>query len=73
MFLVSDLALSVKGIFKSIKHELPERLKSRMFYGFLFKKRESKIELAKIYQKRWFFLISSRPLVFLFLTKLKIE
>ena len=58
--LVSLQGLVCKGIQKAMKHELPERIATRVIHGFLQKKREGQITM---YQKRWLFLVSSRPLV----------
>ncbi len=57
----SERALITKGIMRYIQEvEDVEVLKSRMIYGFLNKRSKGNI---KYYQTRWFFLISSRPLV----------
>jgi hypothetical protein len=48
---------AVKLKFKNLNIDLPD-VKSRVHFGFLMKKHKKEF----IYQKRWFFLISSRPL-----------
>lgn len=61
---VSEFGLNAKGIAKALKGESPDKVKPRIIYTFFDKKRESKLgAIGKIYQKRWFFLVSSRPLV----------
>jgi hypothetical protein len=47
----------LKSRFKNLNTELPE-IKNRIQYGFLLKKHKRDY----LFQKRWFFIISSRPL-----------
>lgn len=56
---LSKKSLQMKGIAKHLVNIKKEILESRMHYGFLQKRHKGNIEY---YQKRWFFLISSRPL-----------
>lgn len=51
--------ITIKGIKKHIVNIPSELIESRMIFGFLHKRHNSTVE---IYQKRWHFLISSRPL-----------
>lgn len=51
---LSEKAIRVK--FRTLNPEVPE-IRSRIQYGFLMKKHKSDY----LFQKRWFFLISSRP------------
>jgi hypothetical protein len=55
---LSDTCLSLKNIDKSLNFSKNE-IKTRTYYGFLGKRHKYKKEY---YQKRWFFIISSRPL-----------
>lgn len=56
---LSKKMLALKGIEKHFKNVPKTFLEGRWAYGFLGKRHKSSYE---IYQKRWFFLISSRPL-----------
>ena len=56
---LSKKMLGLKGIEKHFKNIPKTFLESRMAHGFLGKRHKSSME---IYQRRWFFLISSRPL-----------
>jgi hypothetical protein len=56
---LSKKCLQLKGISKHLSSIKKEILESRIHYGFLQKRHKAKIEY---FQKRWFFLISSRPL-----------
>jgi hypothetical protein len=57
--LFSKNLLNIKGINNYI--DLTDtKIRSRICYGFLDKKKPN--DLIEIYQKRWFFLISSKPL-----------
>ena len=56
---LSRKMLAAKGIEKHFKNVPKLILESRWAFGFLGKRHKSSYE---IYQKRWFFLISSRPL-----------
>ena len=55
----SKKCLTAKGIAKHLSKLSSETQESRIIYGFLEKRHKSSMEL---YQKRWCFLISSRPL-----------
>ena len=55
----SKKCLSVKGITKHLSTLPSEIQETRIIYGFLEKRHKSSMEL---YQKRWCFLISARPL-----------
>jgi hypothetical protein len=57
---LSEKALQTKGIWNYVKQIKEKTLKSRMMYGFLKKRSKGKV---KYFTSRWFFLISSRPLV----------
>jgi len=57
---VSEKALKAKGIWNYLKNINPKKLKPRIVYGFLKKRSKGKV---KYFSSRWFFLISSRPLV----------
>lgn len=59
---LSDRALKVKGIWNYLKAIKESTLKSRVMYGFLKKRSKGKV---KYFTNRWFFLMSSRPLVIL--------
>jgi hypothetical protein len=56
---LSNKCLSLKNIDKELNFSKSE-IKSRTYYGFLGKKHKYKNDT---YQKRWFFIISSRPLL----------
>jgi len=56
---LSKRNLQLKGIDKIIELENPA-IRSRICYGFLEKKQPN--DYIDIYQNRWFFIISSRPL-----------
>ena len=56
---LSKKCLQLKGIIKHFANIKKEILDCRMHYGFLQKRHKATIEY---YQKRWFFLVSSRPL-----------
>lgn len=58
---LSEKALVTKGIWNYLKSVKEKTLKSRIMYGFLKKRSKGKI---KYFSSRWFFLISSRPLVY---------
>lgn len=51
--------LVVKGIKRHLSSIPLDIIDSRIIYGFLLKRHKSTVE---IYQKRWYFLISPRPL-----------
>jgi len=55
---LSQKCLKVKGIDNGLNLSKPE-IKTRVHYGFLGKRHKSRMEF---YQKRWFFIVSSRPL-----------
>lgn len=57
-FDLSRKCLNLKGISKGLNLASPD-LETRYYYGFLFKRHKAKMEYL---QKRWCFLISSRPL-----------
>lgn len=57
---LNEKALVSKGIWTYLKRVKEKQLKSRIIYGFLKKRSKGKI---KYFQSRWFFMISSRPLV----------
>ena len=56
---MSKKALVAKSIKKHLANIPAEVLESRIIFGFLLKRHKSTVE---IYQKRWHFLISPRPL-----------
>lgn len=56
---LSKKALQLKGLDKIIDLEDPA-IRSRISYGFLEKKQPN--DYLDLYQNRWFFIISSRPL-----------
>lgn len=57
---LSEKALQTKGIWNYLKTVKDKTLKSRIMYGFLKKRSKGKV---KYFTTRWFFMISSRPLV----------
>ena len=58
--LYSLKALQSKGIWGYLKNiQPPELVKSRVMFGYLKKRSQGAI---KFFNKKWFFLISSRPL-----------
>lgn len=57
---LSEKALQTKGIWNYLKSIKEGTLKSRIMYGFLKKRSKGKM---KYFTQRWFFMISSRPLV----------
>ena len=57
---LSEKALNTKGIWNYLKAVKDKTLKSRIMYGFLKKRSKGKV---KYFTSRWFFMISSRPLV----------
>jgi hypothetical protein len=61
---LSEAALRSKGFWNYLKAVKEKTLKTRLMYGFLKKRSKGKI---KYFNQRWFFLISSRPLVRIFL------
>ena len=56
---LSRKCLEIKGINNFLDKFPKELLETRIIYGFLQKKHKSTIE---VFQKRWYFLISPRPL-----------
>ena len=58
--MLSEKALQTKGIWNYLKTVKEKTLKSRIMYGFLKKRSKGKV---KYFTSRWFFMISSRPLV----------
>jgi len=67
---LSEKALITKGFWTYLKTVKEKTLKSRMMYGFLKKRSKGKI---KYFSQRWFFLISSRPLVTIFTNNLELR
>lgn len=57
---LSQKALTSKGLWNYLKVVKEKTLKSRMLYGFLKKRSKGRV---KYFNTRWFFMISSRPLV----------
>lgn len=55
-----DKAMQMKGIWNYLKSIKEKTLKSRVMHGILKKRSKGKV---KYFTSRWFFLISSRPLV----------
>jgi hypothetical protein len=55
-----EKALQAKGMWNYLKNVKKSTLNSRILYGFLKKRSKGKI---KYFNSRWFFMISSRPLV----------
>ena len=58
--ILSKKMLAIKGIEKHFKNVPRTFLESRMAHGFIGKRHKNKT--IEKYQRRWFFLISSRPL-----------
>ena len=56
---LSERALTTKGLWNYLKTIKQQSLRSRLMYGFLKKRGKGKM---KSFQKRWFIMISSRPL-----------
>ena len=52
-------ALNTKGIWGYLKNMIPEKMRSRVMFGFLRKRSKGHL---KYFINRWWFLISSRPL-----------